>query len=158
MLMQFNKRLRDRAVVTAAILSLFGYDAASTAIAAPVGGSNQNDNKTTSPIKHVVVLMGENRTFDHIFATFQPREGERVDNLLSKGIINIDGTPGPNYAKAKQFSASDTTVYSNSPGGKTPYTSATLQSPGTSYAPPTCYSNFGSSRKKVGEGQGNMSK
>ena len=26
MLMQFNKRLRDRAVVTAAILSLFGYD------------------------------------------------------------------------------------------------------------------------------------
>lgn len=27
---------------------------------------------TTTPIKHVIVIIGENRTFDHIFATYQP--------------------------------------------------------------------------------------
>ncbi|GAC1432729.1 MAG: hypothetical protein NVS1B11_18780 [Terriglobales bacterium] len=52
---------------------------------------------TATPIKHVIVLIGENRTFDHVFATYQPKNGESISNLLSKGIINADGTPGPNY-------------------------------------------------------------
>src|SRR5580692_9112412 len=55
------------------------------------------DNSTTSPIKHVIVIIGENRTFDHVYATYQPQKGQTVDNLLSKGIINADGTPGPNF-------------------------------------------------------------
>src|SRR5271165_2773437 len=62
---------------------------------------------TTSPITHVIVIIGENRTFDHLFATYKPKAGETVDNLLSKGIVNPDGTPGPNYASAVQFSACD---------------------------------------------------
>lgn len=61
--------------------------------------------KTATPIKHVIVLIGENRTFDHLFATYQPKHGESVSNLLSKGIINADGTPGPNFALAQQFQA-----------------------------------------------------
>src|ERR1700730_3510889 len=144
MLMQFNKRLRDRAVVTAAILSLFGYDAACTTEAAPLGGSNRNGNETASPIKHVVVIMGENRTFDHVFATYQPRWGEHVDNLLSKGIVNIDGSPGPNYDKAAQNSAVDSGSLSIAPGQKTPYdqVSNKLQAPGTSYAFQACYSDI----------------
>jgi phospholipase C len=60
-----------------------------------------------SPIRHVIVIIGENRTFDHIFATYQPKKGESVDNLLSKGIINDDGTPGPHYWLAHQKSACD---------------------------------------------------
>ncbi len=88
-----------------------------------------------------MVIIGENRTFDHLFATYQPRRGEQVDNLLSKGIIKIDGTPGPNYARAAQFSAVDNNFYAISPGGKTPYDqlSNELQAPGTSYAPQSCY-------------------
>jgi phospholipase C len=110
---------------------------------ARMGGSHENDGKTASPIKHVIVIVGENRSFDHVFATFQPRRGEHVDNLLSKGIVNIDGSPGPNYALAAQNSAVDTSVYSLAPGGKTPYnqTNNRLQAPGTSYAPLTCYSD-----------------
>ena len=106
-----------------------------------MGGPHDNDGRTASPIKHVIVIMGENRTFDHVFATYQPRPGEHVDNLLSKGIVNKDGSPGPNYAKATQFSAVDSNVYSISPGQKTPYNNTTnrLQAPGTSYAPQTCY-------------------
>lgn len=103
--------------------------------------SDMHDSKTTSPIKHLIVIMGENRSFDHVFATYKPGEGESVDNLLSKGIINLDGTPGPNYAKAQQYSATDNTVYSIHPGTKTLYDN-NLQPPGTSYAFQSCYSNI----------------
>ncbi len=30
---------------------------------------------TTTPIKHVIVIIGENRSFDHVFATYQPKTG-----------------------------------------------------------------------------------
>ena len=42
-------------------------------------------SKTRTPIKHVVVIVGENRTFDHVFATYKPKHGQRVDNLLAEG-------------------------------------------------------------------------
>jgi phospholipase C len=141
MFKQQTKRLRDRTVVTAAILSLMGCDAYA---ADPLGGSHANDRRTATPIKHVIIIMGENRTFDHVFATYEPRPGEHVDNLLSKGIIKEDGSPGPNYAKAAQFSAVDNNVYSINPGQKTPYdkTSNPLKAPGTSYAFQACYSDI----------------
>ena len=62
-------------------------------------------HKTASPIKHVIVIVGENRTFDHIFATYKPTSGASVDNLLSSGIVNEDGTPGPQFWRAAQYSA-----------------------------------------------------
>jgi phospholipase C len=135
-----TKRLRDRTVVTAAILSLMQCNAYA---GGPVGGAHTNDGKTASPIKHVIVIMGENRTFDHVFATYEPRGNEHVDNLLSKGIINKDGSPGPNYAKAAQFSATANNYYSINPAQKTAYNNSTnkLQAPGTSYAPQTCYTS-----------------
>ena len=59
---------------------------------------------TATPIKHVIIIVGENRSFDHLFATYVPvSKNEKVNNLLSEGIINADGTPGPNFAKAHQF-------------------------------------------------------
>ena len=138
MLKQTTKRLRDRTVITAAILSLMAPNAYA---ADPIGGAHGGDNKTKSPIKHVIVIMGENRTFDHVFATYEPREGEHVDNLLSKGIIKEDGSPGPNYAKATQFSTTVNNFYSINPTPKIPYNTTTnkLQAPGTFYAPQTCY-------------------
>jgi phospholipase C len=65
------------------------------------------DNATTTPIKHVIVIIGENRTFDHVFATYVPKNGQTVWNLLSKGIVNADGTPGPNFPVAEQKAATD---------------------------------------------------
>lgn len=72
-------------------------------------------NRTRTPIKHVILLIGENRTFDHVFATYTPPAGQTVNNLLSEGIVNADGTPGPNVAKAQQWQASQGGDYSNSP-------------------------------------------
>src|SRR5580692_4780595 len=70
-----------------------------------------NDYRTTSPIKHVIVIIGENRSFDHVFATYVPKRGESVDNLLSKGVITLDSklnaVPGPHFQKAQQLAASD---------------------------------------------------
>ena len=71
----------------------------------PLHKDQATEIKTESPIKHVIVLIGENRTFDHVFATYVPKRGETVSNLLSKGIVNADGTPGPNFSLAQQFEA-----------------------------------------------------
>jgi phospholipase C len=79
------------------------------------------NSATASPIQHVIVIVGENRTFDHLFATYQPPAGQTVDNLLSKGIVNLDGTPGTNFSLAKQFAAKDFGQYKLSPTGKKPF-------------------------------------
>ena len=64
---------------------------------------NGGDQNTATPIKHIIVLIGENRSFDHTYATYQPKHGQSVSNLLSKQIILADGSPGPNAALANQF-------------------------------------------------------
>jgi phospholipase C len=83
------------------------FVAVQMSLAGPLGGAAQAREKqdTRTPIKHLIVLIGENRTFDHIFATYKLREGESVSNLLSKGIINDDGSPGPHFNAAAQFQA-----------------------------------------------------
>src|SRR4051794_40289265 len=63
-----------------------------TSIAPPVsadgrGSDDKDRNQTETPIKHVIVLIGENRTFDHVFATYVSRSKDSISNLLSKGII-----------------------------------------------------------------------
>jgi phospholipase C len=97
-------------------------------LGAPLPATAQSNPPTTSPVKHVIVIIGENRSFDHVFATFRPKTaGETVSNLLSKGIVKLDGTPGPNYALSAQYSAVDSTTvgdgkFSISPSEKTLYT------------------------------------
>jgi phospholipase C len=72
---------------------------------------NNPDNNTTTPIKHVIVIIGENRSFDHVFATYVPTSGDGVNNLLSEGIIALDtqknAIKGPNWEKAHQSQATD---------------------------------------------------
>jgi phospholipase C len=85
--------------------------------------------KTASPIKHVIILIGENRGLDHTFGVYKPKgKGQTISNLLSKGIVNEDGTPGPNFAQAQQFSvAGQPTFYIGAPAiAKSPYGAANL--------------------------------
>ncbi|HWD07606.1 MAG TPA: alkaline phosphatase family protein [Actinomycetota bacterium] len=90
------------------------------------------DTDTVSPIKHVIVIIGENHTFDNVFATYKPPPGQSVENLLSEGIVNADGSPGPNFAKAQQAYASNTVTYSIKPQITSTY--ATLPQPSTTSA------------------------
>jgi phospholipase C len=68
------------------------------------GGSSGN---TGTPIQHVIVIIGENRSFDHVFATYTPPSGQNVWNLLSQGIVKADGSPGANFSSARQSAATD---------------------------------------------------
>jgi phospholipase C len=92
----------------------------------------RRDSGTTTPIKHVIVIIGENHTFDNIFATFQPVKRQKVNNLLSEGIVTCSGESGPNVGQAAQQQATDTTTYSPAPTTTGPYT--TLPQPNTTYA------------------------
>src|ERR1700691_1188475 len=84
---------------------------ASIALFQLIAGTSLNaqtgDDATTTPIKHVIVIIGENRSFDHVFATYVPKGDQTVWNLLSEGIVNADGTPGPNFSQAAQSAATD---------------------------------------------------
>ena len=109
-----------RATALASALTLLS---STTPMSAQNSPASVTRSSTRTPIQHVIVIIGENRTFDHIFATYQPAQGETVNNLLSEGIIQADGTPGPNFAVAHQNSAVDTFAqgYEMSPGGKSLY-------------------------------------
>jgi phospholipase C len=67
--------------------------------------------KTATPIKHVIVVIGENRSFDHLYGTYVPKSGDSILNLLSEGVVQADGSPGPNFAAARQFTTSGQTSY-----------------------------------------------
>ncbi len=88
---------------------------------------------TQTPIKHVVVVIGENRSFDHVFGTYVPVPGETISNLLSKGIVTAVGAPGPNFALARQFTVDPQPSYYIAAPSKTPY--SFLPPPDTGRAP-----------------------
>jgi phospholipase C len=112
-----NRRHRNRVLGAAAVAAAALANTA--AIAATVG---PNDGKTTTPIKHVIIIVGENRSFDHLFGTYVPPKGKgSVLNLLSEGIIDKNGNPGSKFEEARQYSATDTSTYSIAPGGKQLY-------------------------------------
>jgi len=97
-------RTRIPAVASAAMLCAFASTAPAQAADpdAPVDAI-----RTATPIKHVIIIVGENRSFDHLFATYVPRHAEEgIRNLLSEGIVNADGTPGPHFARAHQYQIS----------------------------------------------------
>jgi acid phosphatase len=58
--------------------------------------------KTATRIEHLIVVVGENLSFDNLFGTYRPQSGAKIHNLLSQGIVNRDGTPGPEFTKAAQ--------------------------------------------------------
>ena len=101
--------------------------------AGPGYDAGDQSRHTRTPIKHVILIIGENRTFDHVFATYQPPRGESVWNLLSRGIVNVDGSPGPHVALAQQWQAQTNGTFSPSPQKTRAY--ATLPDINTDGAP-----------------------
>jgi phospholipase C len=89
---------------------------------------------TASPIKHVIVIVGENRTFDQVFGAYKPQDGQEISNLLSKGIVTEDGRPGPNFSLAAQYTAkaTDPKQFELNPGSRAPY--SVLPAPNTGSA------------------------
>jgi phospholipase C len=90
-----------------------------TAVSSALALSN---GPTTTPIQHVIVVVGENQTFDGLFGGYVAPAGQTVKNLLSEGIINADGSPGPNFAQAAQNQGATQTAYSIDPTRGAAYT------------------------------------
>jgi len=57
------RNLRNRLLACAAFSALAGSS---------IAPAFADDTATTTPIKHVIIIIGENRTFDHIFAPTSP--------------------------------------------------------------------------------------
>ena len=103
--------------------------------------SVSSHHATETPIEHVIVIIGENRTFDNVYGTYKPKRGQTVSNLRSKGIVNDDGSPGPNSGLAAQSEIATinpvayfvSTAKLTSPG-KTAY--SLLPTPEAGHAPP----------------------
>lgn len=90
---------------------------------------------TRSPIKHLIVVVGENRSFDNVFGTYTPPDpSQHVMNLLSEGLVDQTGFP-PGFVSTLttsnplQNQAIDTTTYQLSPTQTGPY--ASLPQPST---------------------------
>ena len=97
---------RERAIASLLFVTLTPFAAGPVSAHTPGQDDDKKDHhETETPIKHVIVLIGENRTFDHLFATYVPQSKDSINNLLSEGIIKADGTPGKNFGKAAQFQA-----------------------------------------------------
>jgi phospholipase C len=141
---------RKKWMAVCALMAMFGGQLSTVRVTAHEQKDDQGRDeshehegpRTATPIKHVIVLIGENRTFDNVYATYVPKQGQQISNLLSKGIIKADGTPGPNHALATQFTLANISPLSffvstdklNAPG-KTAYTPF-LPTPEAGSAPP----------------------
>jgi phospholipase C len=86
------------------------------AIAAPTAAHDNDEGGTKTPIKHVVVIFPENRSFDHYFATYphaanKPGEPKfqalentpAVNNLLAAGLL----TKNPNLRQPFRYNRSE---------------------------------------------------
>ena len=119
-----SRKLRRRVTAATAALGVFTTNAGAIDQAQAPARVH-----TTTPIKHVIVVIAENSSFDHSFGAYRPRNGQTIANLLSKGIINEDGKPGPHAKIATQFTVTPQPHYFISAPAisKTPY--ATLPPP-----------------------------
>src|SRR5215831_15016938 len=99
-----NERSRAKAAGCVATIAALIGSMGSPIQAGPDPDKAVDKIKTATPNKHVIIIVGENRSFDHLYATYVPKHGhEKVLNLLSEGIVNADGTPGPNFAQGHQY-------------------------------------------------------
>ncbi|WP_234545121.1 phospholipase C [Streptomyces shenzhenensis] len=101
---------RVAALLGAAALATAG-GAVPAAAASAHGGHGHGGTHTATPIKHVVVIYGENVSFDHYFATYPQaantdgttfkaaRHTPRTDNLLNSGLL----TKNPNLYTPKRL-------------------------------------------------------
>ena len=104
--MMLKHRIRSLQALRTGLVSLAIFQLAVGASLASRPPHNHPATVTPrTPIKHVIVIIGENRSFDHVFATYVPKNGADGLESLSEGIVKADGTPGPNFSKAEQKAA-----------------------------------------------------
>src|SRR5882762_6348491 len=95
-----------------------------TTALAPAGDVQAKEDPrpaTRTPIQHVIVVIAENRSYDHVFGTYDPKAHQSAANLLSRGIVNRDGTPGAHFGAGAQFTVPPQSSFYIGAPSKTPY-------------------------------------
>ncbi|MBF6571050.1 MAG: phosphoesterase [Candidatus Binataceae bacterium] len=120
-----RRRLAWHALIISCLLATGGCGGSS-------GGTVTGVSTRRSPIKHLIVVIGENRSFDNVFGTYIPPDSsETVWNLLSQQIVSGAGQPGSSFTLAAQQQASDTTNWELSPAQTGAF--STLPQPSTGF-------------------------
>ena len=78
--------LRQRLLACAAVGALAGQS---------IGPTLANDPPTASPIKHLIIVIGENRSFDHVFATYKPVAGTVASKMAHPLPVSLEFWAGP---------------------------------------------------------------
>ena len=82
-------------------LGLAGIALFQFSVGGPVANAQEQDasSHTRTPIKHVIVIIGENRSFDHVFATYVPKNGQLSITFFQKASSSLTQInmqfPGP---------------------------------------------------------------
>jgi phospholipase C len=125
---------RNRLMLTTALSGVLLAMVAGSPVAAD---DDRDGHGTATPIKHVIILIGENRTFDNIYGMYRPHHGQSVSNLLSKGIVNGSGMTVLNTKAQQSFIQqpypSKYFIDFHATTGRTPY--PILPQPNTAYVP-----------------------
>jgi phospholipase C len=87
-------RLTILSALAAGAVATAGVSAAGATSSRAGGRATAAPAHAVTPIKHVIVIIGENHTFDNVFATYRAPDGQHVQNLMSEGIVTAAGTPG----------------------------------------------------------------
>jgi phospholipase C len=115
-----RRKSRLKMIAGVSMTALIGWGAAEilpfntgrSALAATQTPEPQSENPeriaTATPIKHIIYIVGENRSFDNVYGTYQPKHGETIWNLLSQGIVKADGSHGQNFDKGQQYEVTST--------------------------------------------------
>jgi phospholipase C len=156
--MTFNLKKTWRATTALCVASTMVITNMAYAAGPGAGPANGTDSAaklaTTSPVKHVIVLIGENRGLDHTFGIYKPKgKGETISNLLSKGIVNEDGKPGPHFAEAQQYSVPAQSSYyvGATVIQKQPYTPTNVMPQPNTNGAPSAQSDTGAPFKTIAE-------
>ncbi|MCH6469137.1 phospholipase C [Sinomonas terrae] len=106
---------------TAAVTSALALAAASGgAIAAALPAQAATTNTTTTPIKHVVVIFGENVSFDHYFATYPNAANTAGETIQGSGAPASSFTAAPNTPKKINTLAGANLLAPNNPNSVQP--------------------------------------
>jgi phospholipase C len=117
------RRGRGRAGLELLLAGTLAAGAGATSLGGPARAASDDagSTPTQTPIKHVIVVIGENRTYDHVFATWTPPAGQHARTLLSQGIVTAGGDCGPEATSSVQRQASDVDVYRVTPPKTIPF-------------------------------------